>query len=104
MSGKHRLSASVDSTVFAAARAAVAEGRATNVSAWVNDALHRQAQHDQRMRALDAFLADYEARHGVITETEIRDATRALRERAVVVRGRKSSGSRTSRRRARRAA
>lgn len=32
------------------AQAAVAAGRAANVSAWVNEALHRQAKHDRRMQ------------------------------------------------------
>jgi len=89
MSAKQRLSASVDESVLDAAQTAVREGRATNVSAWVNDALRRQAEHDQRMRALDAFLESYESNHGVITDDEMREATRAARARAVVVRGKK---------------
>lgn len=91
MSAKQRLSASVDASVLAAAEAAVSEGRAPNVSAWVNDALHRQAEHDVRMRALDAFLDRYEAKHGVITDEELERATSRARERAVVVRGKKRS-------------
>lgn len=93
MKPKQRLSASVDVDVLVAARAAVAAGRAANISAWVNDALHRQAEHDGRMLALDDFLHRYEAKHGVITDEEIRDATRRARERAIVVRGKKRSGS-----------
>jgi hypothetical protein len=90
MSAKQRLSASVDAAVLAAAQTAVSEGRAVNVSAWVNEALHRQAAHDGRMRALDAFVEHYEAVRGVITDDEIRAATRRTRARAVVVRGRKA--------------
>lgn len=104
MSAKQRLSASVDPSVLAAAHAAVAEGRATNVSAWVNDALRRQAEHDGRMRALDAFLQRYEAKHGLITDDEIREATRRARGRAVVVRGKGATASRKARRRGERAA
>jgi hypothetical protein len=89
MNQKQRLSASVDASVLAAAQAAVADGRATNVSAWVNEALHRQAAHDDRMRALDDFLAVYETEHGVIGEDEIRAASRSARARALVVRGAK---------------
>jgi hypothetical protein len=85
-----RLSATVDVDLLAAAHAAVTDGRAESVSAWVNDALRRQADHDQRMRALDDFLAAYEAEHGAITDQEIRDASRRARERAIVVR---SSGA-----------
>jgi hypothetical protein len=58
------------------AQGAVAAGRAANVSAWVNEALHRQAEHDRRMQALDAFIDAYEAEHGVITEEEIGAASR----------------------------
>jgi hypothetical protein len=87
MSTKQRLSASVDALALAAAQAAVAEGRMSNVSAWVNAALLRQAEHDRRLRALDAFLSAYEAEHGLISEEEMRDASRRARARAVVVRG-----------------
>jgi hypothetical protein len=94
MSTKQRLSASVDAEVLAAAQAAVSEGRAPNVSAWVNQALQRQAEHDARMRALDHFLAHYEAGHGTISEEEIHEATRRARAGAVVVRGKKRLRSR----------
>jgi len=87
MSTKQRLSATVDAAVLVAAQAAVTAGRAANISAWVNEALHRQAAHDQRMKALDDFLTAYESEHGVITHDQIRAATRRLHSRAVVVRG-----------------
>ena len=69
------------------------DGRATNISAWVNEALHRQAAHDDRMRALDSFLLAYEAEHGVISEDEIRAASRLARAKAVVVRGAKRTAA-----------
>jgi Arc/MetJ-type ribon-helix-helix transcriptional regulator len=87
MSGKERLSASVDAELVATAQQAVAEGRADSVSAWVNDALKLKAEHDARLRALDEFLAAYENEYGEITDEEMRDAARSARERAVVVRG-----------------
>lgn len=80
------MSATVEGELLAAGRAAVAEGRANNLSAWVNDALRRQVEHDRRMQALDDFLAAYEAEHGEITEGEMREATRRTRARAMVVR------------------
>jgi hypothetical protein len=86
MSGRERLSATIEAELLEAGRAAVAEGRAESLSAWVNDALRRQADHDRRMEALDAFLAAYEAEHGEITEAEMRDATRRTRARAEIVR------------------
>jgi Arc/MetJ-type ribon-helix-helix transcriptional regulator len=87
MSIKQRLSASVDAELVAVAQEAVAAGQAENVSAWVNDALRLKADHDRRLRAVDEFLAAYEAEHGEITDEEIRDAARSARGRAIVVRG-----------------
>lgn len=84
---KHRLSASVDSDLLAAAERAVAEGSAESVSAWVNAAMRRQVEHEPRMSALRDFVASYEAKHGSITDDEIAAATRRARSRAVVVRG-----------------
>ncbi|MDQ1515526.1 MAG: hypothetical protein QOE80_1356 [Actinomycetota bacterium] len=86
MTVRERLSATVEAQWLAAGRAAVAEGRAESLSAWVNDALRRQADYDRRMQALDDFLAAYEAEHGEITEEEMREAERRSRSRAVVVR------------------
>jgi Arc/MetJ-type ribon-helix-helix transcriptional regulator len=86
MTPRTRLSASVEAELLAAGRAAVAEGRAGSLSAWVNEALRRQSEHDLRMAALDAFLAVYEAEHGEITPDEIEAASRRARSRAVVVR------------------
>ncbi len=84
---RERLSATVEGELLEAGRAAVAEGRAESVSAWVNDALRLKADHDRRMRALDEFIAAYEKEHGVISDDEIRQAKRRARARAVVVRG-----------------
>jgi Arc/MetJ-type ribon-helix-helix transcriptional regulator len=87
MSAKQRLSASVDAELVAVAQEAVAAGQAESISAWVNDALRLKADHDRRLRALDDFLAAYEAEHGEISEEEMREAARSARNRAVVVRG-----------------
>jgi Arc/MetJ-type ribon-helix-helix transcriptional regulator len=84
---RERLSATVEGELLEAGRQAVAEGRAESVSAWVNDALRLKADHDRRMRALDEFIAVYEAEHGVISDDEIRQAKRRARARAVVARG-----------------
>ena len=87
MTAKSRLSVTVDEDLIAAGQAAVAAGEAKTVSAWVNDALRLKADHDRRLRALDQFIAAYEAEHGEITEEEIDAAIRSMRERAIVVRG-----------------
>jgi Arc/MetJ-type ribon-helix-helix transcriptional regulator len=78
---------SVDAELVAVAQEAVTAGRAESISAWVNDALKLKADHDRRLRALDHFLAAYEAEHGEITDNEMRDTARRARERAIVVRG-----------------
>lgn len=84
---KERISSTIEADLLAAGRQAVAEGRAQSLSAWVSGGLRRQAEHDLRMRALDEFIRAYEAEHGEITPQEIRDATKRMRGRAVVVRG-----------------
>ena|SRR5215470_1821089 len=87
MSAKERLSASVDADLVAVAQEAVARGHAESVSAWVNEALRLKVAHDRRLRALDEFVAAFEAEHGEITEAEMSEAARGARGRAVVVRG-----------------
>ena len=84
---KERLSASVDADLVAVAQEAVAQGQADSVSAWVNEALRLKVAHDQRLRALDEFVAAFEAEHGEITKAEMSEAARGARGRAVVVRG-----------------
>lgn len=86
MSEKERVSASVDAELVEAGRAAVAAGHAPTLSAWINEALRRQSEHDRRLRALGQFVAAFEAEHGAFTDEEIEEATRSMRARAVVVR------------------
>ena len=87
MTAKHRLSVTIDADLIAAVQAAVAAGEAESVSAWVNQALRLKAEQDRRLRALDQFIAAYEAEHGEITDEEMDAAVRSMRERAIVVRG-----------------
>ena len=98
MTARQRLSASVEADLINAGRTAVSEGRAENLSAWVNDALRRHVDHERRMTALDAFLDQYEAEHGEITDDEIRAATRNARSRATVVRPAAAPRATTTRR------
>ena len=86
MTTRERLSATIEADLLEAGRVAVAEGRAESLSAWVNGALRRQADHDRRMKALDEFVDSYEAEHGEITEQETEAARRMARSRAVVIR------------------
>jgi hypothetical protein len=87
MTPKQRVSATVDADLVESGHAAVAAGRTDSLSAWVNDALRAQVARERRLAALDDFLAAFEAEHGVITDAEMAAATRAVRARAVVVRG-----------------
>lgn len=98
MTDRQRLSATVEADLLAAGRNAVAEGRAESLSGWVNDALARQADHDRRMRALDEFIRAYEEKHGEITASEISEARRRARARAVVIRPSVGEQRRTPRR------
>lgn len=49
--------------------------------------LPASADADERLRALDEFVASFEAEHGEITEAEMREAARRALDTAVVVRG-----------------
>lgn len=104
MTNRQRLSATVEADLLTAARHAVKEGRAESLSAWVNDALKRQAEHDQRLQAMREFIREYEAEHGVITDEEIRETTRRMRDRAIRVRPQRGAGGKTTPRRKRGAA
>jgi Arc/MetJ-type ribon-helix-helix transcriptional regulator len=100
VTGKQRLSASVDAELLETAQSAVRAGRAESLSAWVNDALRLKADHERRMEALDVFLAAYEAEHGVITDEEMDQAVRRARVTALDCTSGRSAGA--SARRARR--
>ncbi len=84
---KQRLSVSVDADLLAAAEQAAKRGEAPTLSAWVNDALRLKLEHDTRLRAGAAFLAEYEAEHGPITAADREAAAREAKRRAIPVRG-----------------
>ncbi len=96
MSSKGRLSASVDAALLRAASAS-SEHQAKNLSQWVTEALRLKLDHDRRLEALSDFVHAFEAEHGEITTSEIEQATRAVRARAVAVRGRAALGRRKRR-------
>ena len=89
MTQKGRLSASVDASLLHAAEAAVAAGRSSSMSSWVNDALRLKLEHDRRLVALEHFIREHEAAHGVITKQEMAGAARRARGRAIPIRGRR---------------
>lgn len=81
---KRRLSVSIDSDLVEAAERSLASGR--TLSAYDSDALRLKLEHDRRLAAMRAFIAEYEREHGEITEDEMRAASRRLRARAVSMR------------------
>jgi len=83
---KTRLTVTVDAELVAAANAAVANGAAESVSAYVNDALAAQSARQRRLAALDRAIKDYEAEFGEITEEEMAEQRRKDRANAVIVR------------------
>src|SRR6476659_546265 len=94
MSGKSRLSVSIDADVLKEAQRLVKAGAAPNLSVWVNEALKQQLASERRLAAGRAFIADFEARHGVITDEEMELALREARRRALSVRGLRAGESR----------
>ena len=91
MRTKERLTVTVDSKLIEAANQAVAEGRATSLSGWVNLALGERAARERRLRALAEAIAAYEERFGEITPAELAFQERADRRIATTVRARRRS-------------
>jgi Arc/MetJ-type ribon-helix-helix transcriptional regulator len=83
---KTRVTVSIDAELAAAAAAAVTDGRAESVSAWVNEALADKAAKDRRLGALADAVAAYEAEHGVIGPEELAAQGRADRDAAAAAR------------------
>ena len=89
MRSKERLTVTIDSELIEAANHAVAEGRVTSLSGWVNLALTERAAKERQLRALAEAIADYEDGFGEITASELVGQERRDRRNAVVVRPRK---------------
>jgi Arc/MetJ-type ribon-helix-helix transcriptional regulator len=68
---KERMTVTVDPSLVDAANPAVASGRASSISMWVNAALAERAAKDRRLGALAAAIAEYEAAFGEISEAEM---------------------------------
>lgn len=90
---KHRLTVTVDPHLVDAGRRAVANGTADSLSAWVSTALADRARRDEQLARLRDAIAGYEAEFGEISADEIALQTRADREDALVVRGRRTSST-----------
>jgi Arc/MetJ-type ribon-helix-helix transcriptional regulator len=83
---KERITVSVDAELAAAAAAAVADGRAESVSAWIGAAMREKTAKDRRLSALAEAVHAYEAEHGVIGDDEIAAQVRADRDAAAATR------------------
>jgi hypothetical protein len=95
---KERLTVTVDRALVRAANKAVAAGRASSLSGWVNLALAERAMKEKRLQAMAEAVAAYEAKFGAISPEELIAQERADRRASIVVRssqrlrGRRRSG------------
>jgi hypothetical protein len=96
---KERVTVTVDRDLLEAANEAVASGRASSLSTWVNAAMSERATKDRQLRALAAAIADYEAEFGTISEAEMIAQQREDRRTAIVVREPRKRTVRSPRRR-----
>ncbi len=94
---KERLTVTVDPALLAAGRAAVEQGRAESLSAWVNAAIAERVARERKLRALAEAIELYEEEHGVISDAELAAQERADRRSAVVVRGGRRTPRKTRR-------
>jgi hypothetical protein len=83
---KRRVTITVDEDLVDEAGRAVAEGRASSVSAWIGEAMVARQANDRRVEALGELIAEYEAVHGTITEEELAQQAQADRDSAALVR------------------
>jgi Arc/MetJ-type ribon-helix-helix transcriptional regulator len=90
---KQRITITADAEVLRAGARAVERGGYASLSEWVNEAMHEKDARDTRLERLAEAVAAYEAEHGVITDAEIAVQTRADREAAIVVRGRRRANA-----------
>lgn len=73
---KRRITVTVDADLLDEASAAVSDGDASSVSAWVNQAMADKSEQRRRLKALGEAIADYEAEFGEITEEEMAEQRR----------------------------
>ena len=83
---KRRVTVTVDEELLEEAAAAVADGRAESVSAWVSEAMAHRCERDRRLRELAGLVADYEAEHGVISDEELAEQAQVDRDAAALAR------------------
>jgi len=83
---KERMTVTVDRALVEAANEAVASGRASSLSTWVNAALAERVAKDRHLRALAEAVAGYEAEFGEISAAELVAQQRDDRRMSIAVR------------------
>jgi hypothetical protein len=96
---KERVTVTVDRDLLEAANEAVASGRASSLSTWVNTAMADRAAKDRYLRALAEAVAGYEAEFGTISDAELIAQQREDGRRSIAVREPRKKTVRAPRRR-----
>jgi len=94
------MTVTVDRALVEAANQAVASGRASSVSTWVNGALADRAAKDRHLRAMAEAVALYEAEFGEISDAELAAQQRDDRRNAIAAEAPRKKPARTRRRKA----
>ena len=85
---KRRITLTIDADLLDEASAAVSDGDASSVSAWVNEAMADKSEHRRRLKALGEAIADYESEFGPITDEQREAACLRASQQAIRVRAR----------------
>lgn len=94
------MTVTVDRDLVEAANEAVAAGRASSLSTWVNAALAERVAKERHLRALAEAVAGYEAEFGVISAAELVAQQREDRRTSIAVREPRKKPARSHRRKA----
>jgi hypothetical protein len=90
----------LDRGLVEAANEAVASGRASSLSTWVNAALAERVAKERHLRAMAEAVATYEAEFGAISAAELVAQQRDDRRTSIAVRAARKKPARSRRRRA----
>lgn len=94
------MTVTVDRALVEAANEAVAAGRASSISTWVNAALAERAAKERHLRAMAEAIAGYEAEFGMISAAELIAQQHDDRRTSIAVREPRKRPVRSRRRRA----
>ncbi|MYH95350.1 MAG: hypothetical protein F4129_02460 [Acidimicrobiia bacterium] len=79
---KERVTITVEVDLLNHAKSVVQAGICRSVSEWIGQAMAEQLAKDDRLAALDEWIAEFEAEHGPITDEEIAEQRQRDREAA----------------------